>query len=414
MTMVFMKKHFVSEIFGKISPQKWNNWRWQAANRLQDVSRLAEWMNLPPQRLARLAAVAGRYPFCVTPYYLSLCDANNPHDPILNQIMPDPRELVETHAPADPFLEKHRMPVPGLIRRYRNRVLVIVSGECAVRCRYCTRKNMLMDFIGESIYKNVRIGRDGSPWPSSGRPSRPYTEERMLRPPASLPAHIAARSAAGGCEALRAGRGIPTLISRRLPAIIKYIRAHPQIREVILSGGDPLLLETVALDRILSALRSVKTVEVFRIGTRVPVVLPMRIDAELCECLKKHRPIWVNTQFNHPDEITPASTEACRRLQEAGLPVSNQAVLLRGVNDSLPVLEKLCNDLQRIMVRPYYVFQCDPVRGTSHFRVPLMKAVNLAKRLRMRLGGLSMPLFVADVPGKKHKIPLETVKIMHS
>jgi len=174
------------------------------------------------------------------------------------------------------------------------------------------------------------------------------------------------------------------------------------------SGGDPLLLETSVLDSLLGELRGIKSIEVLRIGTRAPVVLPMRIDAELCACLKRHRPLWVNTQFNHPREITPESEDACRQMQEAGAPVSNQTVLLRGVNDSLAVLRELCNGLQRIMVRPYYVFLCDGVRGVDHFRTSTAAAAGLAGQLRRELGGLSMPLFVADIPGRKSKVPLET------
>jgi lysine 2,3-aminomutase len=192
-----------------------------------------------------------------------------------------------------------------------------------------------------------------------------------------------------------------------LPAIVKYIRQNTQIREVIISGGDPLLLETAALNKIMGELRAIKNVEVLRIGTRAPVVLPMRIDAELCACLAGHRPLWINTQFNHSREITAESQNACRRLQEAGLPVSNQTVLLRGVNNSFAVLSKLCNDLQRIMVRPYYLFQCDSVRGVKHFVTLKSEGAKLSMRLRGKLCGLSVPLFVVDVPGSRSKIPLE-------
>lgn len=199
---------------------------------------------------------------------------------------------------------------------------------------------------------------------------------------------------------------MPDSIFHRLPAIAKYIRRHPQIREVIISGGDPLLLETAALDKVMGDLTAIKHVEVLRIGTRAPVVLPMRVDSELCACLAGHRPLWLNTQFNHPREITVEAENACRQLQEAGLPVSNQAVLLRGVNNSAAVLAELLNELQRIMVRPYYIFQCDPVRGVKHFITRKSEGAKLSLRLREKLGGLSMPLFVADVPGRRSKVPL--------
>jgi len=263
----------------------------------------------------------------------------------MRQFMPDRRELTDGNTLRDPLNEEKYSPVPGLIHRYPNRVVVIVTTDCAVRCRHCTRKNSLLCLGDNNIMK---------------------------------------------C----------------LPQIVKYIRRKEKIREVIISGGDPLLLETFTLDRILGEFHAIKNVEVLRLGTRAPVVLPMRIDSELCACLARHRPLWINTQFNHPREITPEAENACRLLQEAGLPVSNQAVLLRGVNDSLAVLAKLFNELQRIMVRPYYVFQCDGVRGVKHFITRKSEGAKLAVRLREKLGGLSMPLFVADVPGRKSKVPL--------
>jgi len=325
--------------------RQWEDWRWQIKNRVTDVSRLADLFNLPPQQRTVLQAVAEHYPFCVTPYYFSLCNPDDLRDPILPQFMPDRRELMDEETAADPLGEKRFAPVPGLIHRYPNRVVVMVTTDCAVRCRHCTRKNLL------------------------------------------------ARMADGNIE-------------KRLPQIAEYIRRWKKIREVILSGGDPLLLETTVLYKIMRELTAIKHVEVLRIGTRAPVVLPMRVDAELCACLAKYRPLWINTQFNHPLEITRDSVEACRRLQEAGLPVSNQTVLLRGVNDSAAVLAELFNKLQRNMVRPYYVFQCDPVRGVKHFITPPAAGAKLSKCLREKLGGLSMPLFVADLPGRKSKVPI--------
>ena len=369
---------------GSEGARRWSDWRWQLAGSFAGAAGLAALEPLPHGMEKGAAAAAGKYPFCVTPYYLSLCDLKDRRDPLLRQILPDRRELADSGSRPDPLGESSFDPVPGLIHRYRNRAVLIATGDCAVRCRHCTRKNTLVFFSCRSMIHEV--GPDCQSGLSNGR------------------------SAAGqGCPALPGEKQfcLPDTLSGRLPATIRYLRLHPEIREVIISGGDPLLLETPALDRILKSLRAVKTVEVLRIGTRAPVVLPMRVDRGLCECLKKHRPLWVNTQFNHPREITPESERACRMLQEAGIPVSNQAVLMRGVNDSLPVLEALCNGLQRIMVRPYYVFQCDRVRGTRHFRVAGRKAVALSRRLRTRIGGLSMPLFVVDIPGRKSKVPLE-------
>lgn len=335
----------VTKNWDNISDRQWRDWRWQIKNRITDVSRIPDLLNLPPKQRMVWKAVTERYPFCVTPYYLSLCNPEAKRDPILRQFAPDYRELQDKNTPDDPLGEKKYSPLPGLIHRYPNRVVVIITADCAVRCRHCTRKNSLPG-LGEND------------------------------------------------------------VETNLPQIVKYIRRMKKIREVIVSGGDPLLLETSLLDTIMGELRLIKTVEVLRLGTRAPVVLPMRIDAELCACLAKHRPLWINTQFNHPCEITPEAERACRLLQEAGLPVSNQAVLLRGVNDSLTVLTKLFNELQRIMVRPYYCFQCDGVRGVQHFITRKSEGVKFAVCLREKLGGLSMPLFVADVPGRKSKVPL--------
>ncbi|MDD5482576.1 MAG: KamA family radical SAM protein [Kiritimatiellae bacterium] len=327
----------------------WHDWRWQMVNRIANPACLADWIEIHPKQLAALKTAAARYPFCVTPYYFSLCHPGDKRDPVLRQFLPDIRELADKDTPADPLGEKAYEPVPGLIHRYRNRVVVLVTNNCAVRCRHCTRKNSLNRSPAENI-------------------------------------------------------------ESRLPQILKYIRRKKKIREVILSGGDPLLLETAVLDGVMAELTAIKHVEVLRIGTRAPVVLPMRIDAELCACLAKHRPLWINTQFNHPREITAEAEKACRSLQQSGLPVSNQTVLLRGVNDSLPVLAKLFNNLQRIMVRPYYAFRCDPVRGVRHFITRKSASAELSARLRQTLGGLSMPLFVADLPGRKSKIPLECAR----
>lgn len=339
------KNRLVRKIRGKTTARQWRDWRWQINNRITDVSQIADLLNIPCKQQSALKAVTEPYPFCVTPYYLSLCNPDDARDPIRRQFMPDRRELLNKKTPADPLGEERYSPLPGLIHRYHNRVVVIITTGCAVRCRHCTRKNLLARMAGNNI-------------------------------------------------------------ERRLPQIIKYIRRMEKIREVIISGGDPFLLETATLDKVMGELTAIKHVEVLRIGTRAPVVLPMRVDAELCDCLKKHRPLWINTQFNHPREITAEAENACRQLQEAGLPVSNQAVLLRGVNDSPAVLAKLFNELQRIMVRPYYVFQCDHVRGVKHFLTRKSEGAKLSGYLRGKLGGLSMPLFVADIPGRKGKTPL--------
>ena len=294
-----------------------------------------------------LDAVVEKYPFRVTSYYAALADWTDPSDPIRLQVMPDRRELSDgaLEGNEDPFDERGQTPVPGLVRRYRNRALVLASRHCAVNCRHCTRKNLLGDVA----------------------PADRSCFEQVL----------------------------------------KYLNRERDIREVILSGGDPLLLDPALLDWLLGAVQAVDHVEVIRIGTRVPVTLPGRLDDGLADMMASHRPVWVNTQFNHTRELTGEARAACDRLTRRGVPVSNQTVLLRGVNDSLEELIALCNRLQTALVRPYYIFQCDPVAGTSHFRVPMDKAVSLAAGLRRELGGLAMPRVVMDTRGPDGKVPLE-------
>lgn len=295
--------------------------------------------------VATLAPVTERYPLCITPYYLALAGDAEAASPVLLQCLPDSRELEGSYR-ADPFAEDGSTNVAGLVQRYPDRVLVMTTSACAVSCRHCTRKNLL--------------GPD--------------------------------RQVAG---------------SEGWEAVCRALRERPAVREVILSGGDPLLLETDELDGMLGDLHEIPHIEVVRIGTRVPAVLPMRIDDALAETLAEHRPLWVNTQFNHPAELTDEAMAACERLISRGIPVSNQAVLLRGVNDDVDTLQELCNTLQRNMIRPYYVFQCDPVQGTEHFHTEVGKGVELSRALCRRLGGLAMPRFVADLPGSAGKTPLE-------
>ncbi|MBN1669951.1 MAG: KamA family radical SAM protein [Kiritimatiellae bacterium] len=333
--------------WGDPSAREWADWRWQLAHTVSDVRALGPLLGVGARQLGRLSAAAARYPFRATPYYLSLVEWGNPRDPIRRQCVPSPPELDNRFGRKDPFSEASHAPVPGLVRRYRDRALVMATTQCATYCRHCTRKNLL-------------------PCVGAG--------------PAWEP-------------------------------IARYVAQHPEIREVILSGGDPLLLPPRALDRILARLRRIPHVEVIRVGTRLPAVLPMRVTDALCRVLANHRPLWVNTQFNHPREITPESAQACSRLVCSGVPVSNQAVLLRGVNDSLPVLRALCRGLQAISVRPYYLFQCDPVLGATHFAVPLRRGMAIAERLRTAVGGLCVPLYVLDLRGAAGKILLEPSRV---
>lgn len=337
----------IRQLLGVVSAGQWVDWRWQWQHRITTLAQLQPVLHLSAGRRRDYQTVLRRYPLSVTPYYLALIDFSDPRDPLRRQCLPDLRELAAAGcADPDPLGECPAMKMPGFIQRYPDRAVVLATGACAVYCRHCTRKNLLR------------------------RVDRHY-------------------------------------VRRYLRSLVAAVACAKSVREVIVSGGDPLLLDPDVLDDFLGALRALRHVEVLRLGTRLPVVLPMRITSRLCAGLARHRPLWINTQFNHPREITPEAIRACDLLQQAGLPVSNQTVLLRGINDRFSVLADLCNGLQRIMVRPYYIFQCDPVRGVSHFRTPLAQALRLAGQLHGRLGGLSTPQVVVDVPGRTGKLPLQ-------
>ena len=315
------------------------DWRRQIALRRRGLCGLAGLLGLTARELEPYRRVLERYPFSAVPYYLSLIDWSDPEDPIRIQALPTPDEAGPSaagHGP-DPLEEERHSPLPGLIHRYEDRVLLLAGHMCAVRCRHCNRKRT---------------------WRS---------KEAVLS---------------------RSGR----------EAWLEYLGRHPEVREVILSGGDPLLLPDRALEGLLRALRAVPHIEVLRIGTRVPVTLPMRVTHELAALLGRSRPLWVNTQFNHPREVTPEAAQAVERLLLQGIPVSNQTVLLRGVNDSAEVLKELFQSLQRIGVRPYYLFQCEPVEGAAHLRTPLRVGMEIMEELWGRTGGLTIPMFVADLP----------------
>jgi len=292
---------------------------------------------------APLEEVADRYPMRITPHYLSLIRSVG--DPIWRQAVPDADELRDSLCVADPLDEENQSPVPNLVHRYPDRVLFLVSSECAMYCRFCTRKRKVggeqMRITGETIAKGI-----------------------------------------------------------------DYIAAHPEIRDVILSGGDPLLLGDERLDSILSQLRAIPHVEIIRIGSRVPVVLPQRITPSLIRVLRRHHPLFINTHFNHPDEINEASARACTRLADAGIPMGNQTVLLRGVNDDPATMKQLMRKLLTIRVKPYYLYQADLVQGTEHFRTTVEEGLAVMEGLRGHTSGMAVPAYVIDAPGGGGKIPL--------
>jgi lysine 2,3-aminomutase len=325
--------------------RRWNDWLWQMRNRIRTVAQLVERFPALNERM-ELELVSSKYPMAITPYYASLVKSPDLSDPIFRMCVPD---IAELHNPAflrdDPLEEEEDMPVPGLVHRYPDRALLLVTTACSSYCRHCTRKRVA------------------------------GTREVSISP-------------------------------SRLQKAAAYLSAHPEISDVIVSGGDPFTLSTSTLDNILATLRSVPTVQIIRIGTRTPVVLPMRITDELTQMLRNYHPIWVNTHFNHPDELTVEAAEACTRLADAGVPLGNQSVLLRGINDDPPTIEQLCRGLVRMRVRPYYLFQCDLVRGVEHFRTPISRGLEIMEYLRGRLSGLAIPTFVVDAPHGGGKIPV--------
>ena len=335
----------------EIPSELWNDWRWQFRNRIRTADGLTEYLALRRGERLALDDVARAYRAAVTPYYASLLDAGNPLDPIRRQCIPDPREIASTRGVEDPLAEQAHSPVPGLIHRFRDRCLVVATNRCAVYCRHCNRKRL---------------------W---------HERERLLAP-------------------------------RELDAIAGYIECRPALREVILSGGDPLTLSDGRLERILARLRAIGHVEVLRIGSRMPVVLPMRVTQRLCGMLSAHRPLWLLTQFNHPREITPEAAAACQRLLEAGIPVLNQSVLLKGVNDDYRTLRELLYGLERICVKPYYLFQCEDVKGTDHFRVDVRDGMRLMEKLWKTTSGICLPRYVADMPGRMGKVPLQPASFL--
>lgn len=328
---------------------KWHDWKWQVKHRVTSLDAFEKLLGieLPEEQRERFTKTVQTFPMSITPYYLSLIDVNDmENDPIFKQSFPSISELdISTEDMADPLHEDKDSPVPGITHRYPDRVLFLVSNVCAMYCRHCTRKRMVGDVDNIPSKEQIRLG-------------------------------------------------------------IEYIRKTPQVRDVLLSGGDPFLLSTDYLDFILAELRAIKHVEMIRIGTRTPVVLPYRITGELVSMLKKHHPLWINTHFNHPRELTASSREALAKLADAGIPLGNQSVLLAGVNDCPRIMKSLVHKLAFNRVRPYYLFQCDLSRGLAHFRTPVGKGIEIMESLIGHTSGICVPTYVIDAPGGGGKIPV--------
>ncbi len=334
-----------AKFYANVPDEKWADWRWQMSNRLNTVAELANVLDLSESEKKALAA-KNLFRVDITPYFASLINPTDPHDPIRKQVIPTDREMVPfTSMMEDSLAEDRHSPVPGLVHRYPDRVLMLVTTQCASYCRYCTRSRIV------------------------GDPTQTFSRKDF-------------------------------------EAQLDYLQHTPQVRDVLLSGGDPLVLAPKLLEEIISRLRAIPHIEIVRLGSRVPVFLPMRITPDFCDMLQQYHPIWMNIHVNHPNEITPELAEACDRLTRAGIPLGNQAVLLAGVNDSVHIQRKLVQELVKIRVRPYYLYQCDLVEGAGHFRTTVSKGIEIIEGLRGHTSGYAVHQFVVDAPAGGGKIPV--------
>ncbi|HUM63906.1 MAG TPA: lysine 2,3-aminomutase, partial [Anaerolineaceae bacterium] len=328
-----------------VPDEQWNDWRWQLSRRLNSVEDFEKIFTLTESERKALST-DGLFRVDVTPYYVSLIDPDDPHDPIRRQIIPTAGEInAFTGMMEDSLAEDRHSPVPGLVHRYPDRVLMLVTTQCASYCRYCTRARIV------------------------GDPNQTFSRSEF-------------------------------------DAQIEYLRRTPQVRDVLISGGDPLTLAPKLLEELLTRLREIPHIEVLRIGSRVPVFMPMRVTDELTEMLQRFHPLWLNIHVNHPNEISLELAQAADRLTRAGIPLGNQSVLLAGVNDCVHIQRDLVQKLVRIRVRPYYLYQCDLVEGAGHFRTPVAKGIEIIEGLRGHTSGFAVPTFVVDAPGGGGKIPV--------
>ena len=341
-TRAFRRLHFPD-----VSTRDWNDWRWQSRHRLRTLAQLDKMLRLSDEERQALVQGGTMLPVGISPYYMSLLDADDPLQPLRRTVVPTLNEFVRTEGEADdPLGEDSHSPVPGLVHRYPDRVLLLPIDFCSTYCRYCTRSRVV-------------------------------------------------------------GHGELLPQESRLMAAFEYLRRTPQIRDVLISGGDALALGDDKLEWILQQLRSIPHIEFIRIGTKMPAVLPQRITRELVRMLRRYHPIWMSLHFIHPDECAPESAQACARLADAGIPLGSQTVLLKGVNDNVETMQQLMHKLLLMRVRPYYLYQCDPISGSSHFRTPVAKGLEIIEGLRGHTTGYAVPTYVIDAPGGGGKIPLQ-------
>jgi lysine 2,3-aminomutase len=342
----------VPPVWKGVTEREWNDWRWQLRHRLTTIEQMEEVIHLTPEETEGIKNSRGRLAMAVTPYFASLMDPTSANCPIRRQAIPRVEEChLSKNDMVDPCGEDKDSPVPGLVHRYPDRVLLLVTDQCAVYCRYCTRRRL--------------VG----------------TNERSITQ--------------GNFE-----------------EALKYLKSHRKVRDVLLSGGDPLLLENERLEELLSRLRAIPHIELLRIGTRVPVSLPQRITTGLVRMLKRYHPLMMSIHFTHPKEITDAVKRACGELADAGIPLGSQTVLLKGINDKPYIMKKLVQELLKIRVRPYYIYQCDLATGTEHFRTSVATGIQIIEKLRGHTTGYAVPTYVVDAPGGGGKIPLAPVSLV--
>jgi len=332
-------------VYADVPDEKWNDWRWQLSHRLNSADEIEKVFPLTDSERKALQT-SGLFRVDITPYFISLIDPDDPNDPVRQQIIPRAEEMQAfTAMMEDSLAEDRHSPVPGLVHRYPDRVLMLVTTQCASYCRYCTRSRIV------------------------GDPGQTFSRQEF-------------------------------------EAQIEYLKNTPQVRDVLLSGGDPLVLAPKILKEILTRLREIPHIEIVRIGSRVPVFLPMRVTQELCDMLQEFHPLWINIHINHPNEISQELADACDRMARAGIPLGNQSVLLAGVNDCVHIQRELVQKMTRIRVRPYYLYQADLVEGAGHFRTPVAKGIEIIEGLRGHTSGYAVPQFIVDAPGGGGKIPV--------
>jgi lysine 2,3-aminomutase len=337
---------FRRAFFPSATDKEWTDWQWQIRNRIRHLDQLERMLALSDPERSAIEKIQSKLPVGITPYFMSLVSKDDPSDALRRTVVPTVAEFTQTPGEADdPLGEDGQSPVRGLVHRYPDRVLLLVLDFCSTYCRYCTRS---------------RVVGHGAIYPSRSR----------------------------------------------LERAIDYIRSTPAVRDVLISGGDPLTLNDERLNWLLSRLREIPHVEIIRIGTKIPAVLPQRITPNLVRVLRRYHPLWMSLHFTHPAECTPEAYRACERLANAGIPLGSQTVLLKGINDTVETMKALCHHLLRMRVRPYYLYQCDPITGSSHFRTPVEKGLEIIRGLRGFTSGYAVPTYVIDAPGGGGKIPL--------